>query len=173
MREETIVYFESPGKQNTDATLKLAKERADKLKIQNVIVASTSGFTAESAVKTFKGMALVIVGIDRKRFSSELIKELEDNGHQVRFSEEVTSAYPDLAKTVLRRFCEGMKVAVQITLIAADEGLIPLNKEVIAIAGTTHEVKEVGGSDTAIVVKPTTSDKFHELRVREVICKPR
>lgn len=60
-------------------------------------------------------------------------------------------------------------MAVQITLIAADEGLIPLDREVLAIAGTTHEVKRTGGSDTAIVVKPSTSDIFQELKVREVI----
>lgn len=34
MKEEKIVCFEVPGKQNTDAALKLAKERADKLKIK-------------------------------------------------------------------------------------------------------------------------------------------
>lgn len=171
--KEKIVYFEEPGKQNTDAALKLAKERADKLNIKNVIVASTSGFTAKRAVENFKGMTLVIVGIDRERFCSELVKEIEGEGHQVRFSREVEYSYPDLAKTVLRRFCEGMKVAVQITLVAADEGLIPLDREVIAIAGTTHEVERTGGSDTAIVVKPSTSDIFQELKVREVICKPR
>lgn len=126
-----------------------------------------------AAVEAFKGMTLVIVGIDRKRFCSELVKEIEGEGHHVRFSREIVYSYPDLTKTVLRRFCEGMKVAVQITLIAADERLIPLDREVLAIAGTTHKVKQTGGSDTAIVVKPSTSDIFQELKVREVICKPR
>jgi hypothetical protein len=173
MKEESILYFEFPGKQNTNTALKLAKEKADKLKIKNVILASTSGFTAERAFETFKGTTLVIVGIERERFFSELIKDLESERVQVRFSREVKYTYPDLAKTVLRRFCEGMKVAIQITLIAADEGLIPLDREVIAIAGTTHEGKQPGGSDTAIVVKPSTSNRFHELKVREIICKPR
>jgi hypothetical protein len=173
MKEKKILYFELPGKQNTNTALELAKERANKLKINNVILASTSGLTAEKAFETFKATTLIIVGIERERFSSELIKNLESEGIQIRFSREVKYKYPDLAKTVLRRFCEGMKVAIQITLIAADEGLIPLDREVIAIAGTTHEGKQPGGSDTAIVVKPSTSARFYELKVREIICKPR
>ena len=173
MKEERILYFKLPGKQNTNTALKLAKEKADKLKIKNVILASTSGFTAKKAFETFKGNTLVIIGIDRERFSSKLIKDLESKGVMIRFSREIKYLYPDLAKMVLRRFCEGMKVAIQITLIAADEELIPLDREVIAIAGTTHECKLAGGSDTAIIVKPSTSGRFHELGIREIVCKPR
>ena len=51
--------------------------------------------------------------------------------------------------------------------MAADAGLIPVDREVIAIAGTDE------GADTAIVVQPTYPRKFHELEIKEIIAKPR
>ena len=44
--ELKTLLFESPGKHNTDATLQIAKERAQALGIRQVVVASYDGFTA-------------------------------------------------------------------------------------------------------------------------------
>jgi hypothetical protein len=60
-----------------------------------------------------------------------------------------------------------MKVAVEIVLMAADAGLIGMDGEVIAIAGTGD------GADTCIVVKPSYPRKFFELEIREILAKPR
>ena len=60
-----------------------------------------------------------------------------------------------------------MKVAVEITLMAADAGLLDVSEEAIAIAGTDE------GADTAIVIKPAYSRKFNELKIREILAKPR
>jgi len=59
-----------------------------------------------------------------------------------------------------------MKVAVEITVMAADAGLISSEEEVIAIGGTNR------GADTAIVVKPAYSTNFFDLKIREVIAMP-
>jgi hypothetical protein len=67
----------------------------------------------------------------------------------------------------LYRFCQGMKVAIEIVLMAADAGLIPVDREVMAIAGTSE------GADTAIVVQPSYSRKFLDLKIKEIIAKPR
>lgn len=66
----------------------------------------------------------------------------------------------------LRLFGAGMKVACEITLIAADAGLARTDEDVIAIAGTD------GGSDTAIVLRPVNSWDFFSLRIKEILCKP-
>ena len=170
MKEEKIRYFEFPGKQNTSTVLKLAKEKADKLKIKNVILASTSGSTAERAFETFMrargGSTLVIVGIERELFSSELIEDFESKGVKIRFSREVEYKYPDLAKTVLRRFCEGMKVAVEITAMAADAGFVRTDEDVVSIAGTGK------GADTAIVIKPDISRRLFNMRIKKILAKP-
>ena len=47
------MYFEKPGKDNTDQTLKLAAERRQELGIDEVVVASSSGRTAYNALDLF------------------------------------------------------------------------------------------------------------------------
>jgi len=59
--EVRTVYFEKPGKENTDETLRLARERAEQLGIRNVVVASYTGYTALKAINVFRGFNLVIV----------------------------------------------------------------------------------------------------------------
>ena len=51
-------------------------------------------------------------------------------------------------------------------MMAADSGMIPVDEDVIAIAGTEE------GADTALVIKPAYSWEFFNLRIKEIICKP-
>jgi hypothetical protein len=71
----------------------------------------------------------------------------------------------------LRLLSPGLVVAIESTIKAADEGAIPIDKEVISTGGTEK------GLDTAIVIKPSISfkvfDEIDGLEVREIICKPR
>jgi hypothetical protein len=158
-----MTYFETEGKGNIDTTLGLVKRVAEEQGIHSLVIASTSGFTAEKAVATLHdlGGSLTFVGTVRSRFSIEVLKQLEDKGHHVCFSREVPSDYPDAASPAFRRFSQGVKVAVQIAIIAAEKKLISTEDDVIAI----------GKWDTALIIKP--SDKFAELKVRELICMPR
>jgi len=160
-----MTYFEKPGRENVDETLKLSKERALQLGVKNVVVASTRGFTAEKAFEVFKDtdIVLTIVGIGRESFPQDLLGKLEEKGHSVCFSREVSYEYPELVRSAYRRFCEGVKVAVEIPMIAADARLI----------STEEDVVSVGKWDTAMVIKPAKSDMFSELRIKELICKPR
>ncbi|MCW4019958.1 MAG: hypothetical protein NWF14_01830 [Candidatus Bathyarchaeota archaeon] len=159
-----MTYFEKPGRENVNETLKLAKEKAIKLGIKNVVVASTRGFTAQKAFELFKDseVTLTIVGIGRESFPSNLLGKMEEQGHSVCFSREVSYEYPELVKLAYRRFCEGVKVAVEIPMIAADAGLISTDEDVVS----------VGKWDTAMVIKPAKSDRFSDLRIEELICKP-
>ena len=158
-----MTYFEAEGKGNLDTTLDLVKRTAEELGIQHIVVASTSGFTAEKVLDALNdlGVSLSVVGTERSRFASDVLKTLEDRGHVVCFSREVPSDYPDTASPALRRFSQGVKVAVQIAVIAAEKRLVSTEDDVISI----------GKWDTALIVKP--SDKFAELKVRELICMPR
>ena len=71
-----------------------------------------------------------------------------------------------IART-LSLFCRGMKVAVEITIMAADAGQVRTDEEIIAIAGSSR------GADTAVVIKPANAARIFDLRIREIICKPR
>ena len=48
--EEKIIYYEKPGKDNTDETLTLVAERAQARGISRVVLASTRGDTARAAL---------------------------------------------------------------------------------------------------------------------------
>ena len=59
--EVKTVYFEKPGEENTDETLALARQRAQALGINTILVASTVGKTAIKAVDVFKGFKVIVV----------------------------------------------------------------------------------------------------------------
>ncbi|MCW4008465.1 MAG: hypothetical protein NWF09_07265 [Candidatus Bathyarchaeota archaeon] len=73
----------------------------------------------------------------------------------------------ELISNTLRLMGEGTKVCVEITLMAADAGLIPVDEDVVAIAGTGN------GVDTALRIKPANTARFFDLKIKEVIAKPR
>ena len=158
-----MTYFDTEGKGNIEATLELVKQTAEELGIGHIVVASTTGFTAMKALDTLKdlGVTLTVVGTERGRFPSKILKQLQDTGHHVCFSREVPADYPDTASVAFRRFSQGVKVAVQIAVIAAEKQFV----------STEEDVVSVGKWDTALIVKP--SARFTELKVRELICMPR
>jgi hypothetical protein len=60
-----------------------------------------------------------------------------------------------------------MKVICEMAAMASDSGLIRTDEEVIIIAGTGK------GADTAVVMQPAHSQDFFDMRIKEIICKPR
>jgi hypothetical protein len=60
-----------------------------------------------------------------------------------------------------------MKVCVEIALMAADAGLVTAGEPCLAVAGTGQ------GADTAVVLLPANVQDFFDLRVLEVLAKPR
>ncbi len=167
--EKKIIYFEAPGEENTTAVLTKAKERADELGIKHVLIPSVRGVSAEKALDFFANTDLMLffVGTDPARFSPETKKRIEDAGFKLAFYKEVDYQYPDDVKNAFRRFGQGTKVAVELTLIAAQEEIVEPGTEVVALGGSAK------GFDTALVIKAATSDEFYELEIREIICKPR
>lgn len=71
-----------------------------------------------------------------------------------------------IVASVLRLFCQGLKVAVEITLMAADAGAIPVDRDVVAIGGT------IRGADTALLIRPANTTNFLDLDIHEIIAKP-
>ena len=83
------------------------------------------------------------------------------------FTKKLTTRYSDEVKNAFRRFGQGTKVAVELTLIAAQLAIVEPGTEVVALGGSSK------GLDTALVIKAATSDEFYELEIREILCKPR
>jgi hypothetical protein len=67
----------------------------------------------------------------------------------------------------LRIFGEGIKVAVEIALMASDAGLVSTREPCISIGGTER------GVDTAILLRPAHAQNFFDIKVIEVLAKPR
>ena len=68
--EEKIVYFEEPGRENTEETLRLAAERARLRGIINIVLASERGDTDRLAAAVFAGTGVKLVGDNGKLYSS-------------------------------------------------------------------------------------------------------
>jgi hypothetical protein len=78
-----------------------------------------------------------------------------------------SGVYPVLLMAdTLKLFGQGTKVAVEVTVMAADAGALS-GKDIVAIGGSGR------GADTALVLRPAHQNNFFDLRVREIICKPR
>ena len=73
----------------------------------------------------------------------------------------------ELVAHTLRIFGQGIKVTVEIAIMALDAGLIPHGKEIIVIGGAGQ------GADTAVVCLPSHGKEFFSFEIREIICKPR
>ena len=191
-----IVYFDKPGKQNTDEVMHIVKKRAKELGIKKVVVASTVGDTAVKAVNALKGLQVIIVthstGMkepNTQEFTENNRKKVVAKGgviltathafsgisrsmHQA-LSPEMRQTYVigDIVANTLRTFGQGMKVACEIATMAADAGLVRTDEYVISIAGT-GSLEAGRGADVAIVLKPANSHLFFEMRVSEILCKP-
>ena len=188
MEQKTLV-FEKAGKRNTDATLQIVKERALALGIKQVVVASSHGTTARKAHALLApaGIQVIAVTICHSWESEGWIMSAETKANLAQMGvvvhtgihalgDGVGSAFSDkfggrtpeeIVRDTLYRFSQGMKVAVECLLMAADAGLLDMDQEIIAVAGTGS------GADTAIVCKPAYPRTFHDLEIREVLAKPR
>jgi uncharacterized protein len=88
-----ITYFETLDPENTDITFRLARERAHKLEIRKIVIASTSGATAKKAMEYFKNDGIQLIVIPHQwdfhreinAFPQDLAKTLRDAGHVVHF----------------------------------------------------------------------------------------
>lgn len=184
------VYFERPGPKNTAAVARAVRRRRDELGVEHVVVASNSGATALALweVLADAGVTLVSVGEhtgfsggDEQHLSDEQRRALEEKGIKVLICAHALSGvgrsitktfggitHVEIIAYTLRLFgTEGIKVAVEVAVMAADAGLVPTDREIIAVGGSG------AGADTALVLKAAHMNNFFDLEVREIIAKPR
>jgi hypothetical protein len=181
-----FTHFEEPGNVNTQQTLEFAHDRGKELGLNEVVVASTTGETAYKALEIFKGFKITAVTYHcgfrepfKNTMKEDVRKDLEVEGVRVvqathalsgverAIAKKYTGSYPVLLiADTLRLFGHGTKVAVEIAIMAADAGALT-GSDIIAIGGTAK------GADTALVLKPAHQSNFFDLRIREIICKPR
>jgi hypothetical protein len=185
--EYAVAYWERPGKHNTDGTIELAFKRARKSGIKYGVVATCSGRTARRVLARTRGIKIIAVthqsgfsGPGKMEMDKRTANYLKKRGVAVYTGTHFLGGFgrairlkfgglepEEIAANTLRIFGQGVKVCVEIAIMALDAGLVPYGKEVVAIGGTGE------GADTAIICVPKHGKDFFSFEVREIICKPR
>lgn len=180
------LYFDRPGPQNSLRTLQIAAARAEESGIGNIVVASSSGKTGVQAAAFFPAKNLVVVthstGFLRPDFQElrpALRRKIEALGGKILTCQHAfggvnrsvrkklaTYELDEIIAYTLRTLGEGAKVAIEISLMAADAGLISIQEPCIAIGGSSW------GADTALLLRPANAQTFFDLRILEVLAKP-
>jgi len=185
--ERRSLYFEKAGVENTEKLLEFVKRYAIENGIRDLVIASTTGETGARASRLFEGFNIVVVthhfGFP-KPGESELAEEYRQeilanraklftgthalSGAERAIRRKFGTVEPlEIIANTYRTLGEGTKVCVEISLMASDAGLIPVDRDVISIAGTSR------GADTALLIRPASSSNFFDLKIKEVIAKPR
>ncbi|MBT7164953.1 MAG: hypothetical protein HN904_19405 [Victivallales bacterium] len=73
----------------------------------------------------------------------------------------------EIIAQTLKLFGEGMKVAAEVACMAADASLVAPGEEVMAVGGTGR------GADAAMVIRAAQTQDFFDMRILEIVCKPR
>lgn len=184
MPAKQISYFGKPGKANTSDVIAAVKRAVAESGVRHVVVASTSGATALAFAKALGKRAQVVAvtyhagwhGGDVVAVKPEARKAIEKAGVPVVMCSHALSGisrsvsrqfggpnYPELIAATFKMLGEGMKVAVEVSVMAADAGLVPTDQNIIAVGGTGS------GCDTAILLRTAHQNNFFTLRVREIL----
>ncbi|MBF0537192.1 MAG: hypothetical protein HQL03_02960 [Nitrospirae bacterium] len=156
---------------------------------KHLIVASTTGETGVAFSEAFKGGDTRVIVVTHSygfreanaiEISPESVEVIRQNGATLYTGTMITHSletalstksggmYPAMiVAQALRRFGEGPKVCCEMVMMAADAGLVPEGGEVVVVAGTGR------GADTVMVVRAAASKRFLDLKVLEILAKPR
>ena len=190
-----VYYFDEPGEGNTRFVIEAVSQRLETGGISKVIVASTSGQTVLKFAHSLKGKAELICvseapyrrewGEEWPCLKQECRQELERLGvaiidrapyvfhNSVSEAARWAGAFPErLVKETLYAFGQGMKVAVEVVLIAVSCGYMTPYQDVIGVGGSGK------GADTAIILRATypaslfDKDQTKRLEIKEIIAMP-
>lgn len=190
MVRKFITYFDKEGENYTDELISAVKDRLDNSQnIKTILIASATG---ESALKLYNAIDnedikivnvthhMGFAGENKSDISDEMKKKLEDVGIVTYFGSHafsgaargVTNKYGgysplDVVADTFRMFSHGIKVSAEISIMAADAGLIDVGEEIIAIGGRGH------GVDTAVILTPVNAKDLFNLKIHEIIAMPR
>jgi hypothetical protein len=187
--EKTVTYFEKPGPDNTAHCLEIVKENIRKYDYKHIVAASTRGNTGTLFAEALKDLNINLVIVTHSagfkepnsiELTPEARKRIQAAGATIYTGTMITHSletalaskfsgvYPTLlVAQSLRRFGEGAKVCCEMVMMVADAGLIPEGEEVLTIAGTGR------GADTVTVIRAAASKRFLDLKVLEILAKPR
>ncbi len=189
-----IYYFDISSPSHTRNVISSVKERLTLGDINKIIVPVTTGKTLSEFKEFIDAELIVPVSEDEAvsvcrlvinknpGFFDKIINDrMEDALNSVRGRRGVFDKVllpfcgenVDAARETLYAFGHGMKVAIQISLVAVERGYITPGQRIITVGGLQ------GGVDTAVIVKAATPSQAFSakqsgrLEVEEIICMPK
>lgn len=178
--------FEKAGPKNTGQTLEILRHGVEHHGVKQVVVASTFGDTGLTVARMLAGQGISLVVVTHNtgfrepgklEMPPEIRAELESLGAKVHtgtmafrnigtsIREKHGYSEQDLIANTLRLFGQGVKVCVEIAMMAADAGLITPD-DVLAVAGTGR------GADTVALISPQSTNRLFDLKIRQILVKP-
>lgn len=186
--EGKVFYFEKKGSVNTDRALEIALACCEEKGIRKIIVASSTGKTAlrlhDKAKPSIEVIAVTYGAGSKYREEVEEFNRnretLVEKGIRIvrgihalsaterTFENKYKSGFIPLniVADTLRMFSQGMKVCVEVAVMAAEAGFVTPDEEVVAVGGTGT------GADTAVVLKPAYAAGMFETKFKAVLCMP-
>lgn len=182
-----VEYFEKPGKENTHRCVEIVAGLVGE-GFTNVVVASTSGRTALEFARRLQGTRVNLAAVthnvgyagpNQDECEPAARVELESLGVRIFTGAILTrgieaalmkkhqGVYPAyIVAQSLRLLSQGVKVCAEIVAEACDAGFLPEDVDVVAVAGTGR------GADTVAIVEAHPSDRFFDIRFRQILAKP-
>jgi hypothetical protein len=200
--ERKVTYWEKPGKEHTEATLRIALKAAQERSIDTVLVSSTTGYTAEKAVEIFKdsGLKLVVIthatGYSEKgvqKMSKGTREKLKAAGCEVVTCTDVltgaVSAGIGRQRPAKFEPQEGRlpwivpppNIIIANTLRMFSQG-VKVCPEIAMMAVDCNVVPSGSkviaiagshsGADTGMVLEAAESSRIRDVKLHEILCKP-
>ena len=200
--KRTVTYWERPGKEHTEETLKIAKEAAKERGIDTVLVSSTTGYVALEAVNVFEDSGLKIIVVTHatgysdkgvQKMPPETRAKLKEAGFEVVTCTDVLTGAvsagigrqrPEKSEPLESRMpwiVPPPNVIVANTLRQFSQGvkvcaeITMMAVDCDAIPSGAKVVAVAGshsGADTAMVVEASESSRIRDMKLQEIICKP-
>ena len=168
----------------TGKTIKLAVARAKELGIKKIVAASCGGSTARMLAES--GLEIICVSHqigfakpNEDEMPQDMRDELSGKGIKILTATHLMGGidralrmqfggvFPsEIVSTALRMFGQGLKVCIEVSIMATDAGLVKQEEDIVAIGGTGK------GADTAAIIYPYHSQHFFKTKIREIIYKP-
>lgn len=178
--------FTKPGFKNTAQALDILEDGIKRYQVNQVVVASTYGDTGLESARRLQNLGVTLVVVTHNygfkepgtlEMPPDVRHEIESLGGIVytgtmpfrnigtAIREKQEYSQQDLIANTLRIFGQGLKVCVEIAMMAADAGLLKPD-DVICVAGTGR------GADTVALIKPQSSNRLFDIKIRDILAKP-
>jgi hypothetical protein len=158
--EKKVFYFNKKGPENTDKTLDIAIAACEERELKKIIVASSTGNTAlKLHAQATSSLEIIAVTYGAGSRYTDDVQQFNKN-------------YDVLVEKGIRivrgihAFCHGVKVCVEIAIMAAEHGFVTPDEEVVVVAGSHH------GADTAVVLKPAYAAEMFKTKIKALLCMP-